>query len=149
VKYNNYDIYIKVLYINAGKSVMDRLSSVFTPYIRYDYLYHIYNKILASPLDNHCAFNDCFGAFFHKLCCKLSNDIYKDDIIYYILSPYHNYDVIFQMLVPDKKSVFTNNLFVHQCKVNKLYSGKKSDKFSEYLNFAEDLFNKSEKIQQE
>ena len=128
---------------------MGKLFTVFTPYIRYGCLYYIYDKVLTKPLDNNYIFNDIFSAFFHKLCCKLSNDIYQDDIIYYILSPYHNYDVIFQMLVPDKKSVFTNNLFVHQCKVNKLYSGKKSDKFSEYLNFAEDLFNKSEKIQQE
>ncbi len=149
MKYSNYDIYIKTLYINAGKSVMDRLFSVFTPYIRYDNLYYIYNKTLITPQDNNYIFNDSYGAFFHKLCCKLSNDIYKADLIYYILSPYHNEDVIFQMLIPEKNSDFTNNLFHNQCKDNKLYTNKKSDKFSEYLDFANDFFKKSEKIQQE
>ena len=145
----HYIFQLKKIYLGAGKSVMDRLFSSLSPYIRYSNLSDICKRISISPYKNNISINDCFGAFFHKLCCILSNKLYSEDIIYYILSPYHNSDVIYQMMIPDKNSQFTNQFSHSVCKATKLYAIKNISKYYKYIQLATEMFSKAEKIQQE
>ncbi|MBR6518503.1 MAG: hypothetical protein IKT63_02385, partial [Oscillospiraceae bacterium] len=92
--------------------------------------------------------NDINCAFFHRLCQILAEKIYYADTVYFIISPYHHGEVIFQMIIPQKRAVFINSAHVRICKANSLYRLSDIQKYTNYLLLANDLFEKSEKIQQ-
>ena len=146
---NRYSLYIKNLYVNAGRTVMDRIFSVLSPTVNYDILDAVYKALNFNAADIKYCVCDCYGVFFHKLCCALSQNVYSECTVYYILSPYHHTDIVCQMLIPEKNAFFSNDYLQDDCKVNNLYRVKYIDKYHTYLHFAEELFEKSEKIQQE
>ena len=148
MKASKYSLYIKNLYLSAGKSIMDRIFTVFTPYINHSSLESIVDKTDLSPAEINFSVNDIHYAFFHRLCQILYEKIYYSDTVYYIISPCHHGEVILQMIIPQKHSVFTNSVNPYICKANKLYTLNNCDKYSNYLLLANDLFEKSEKIQQ-
>lgn len=51
MKASKYSLYIKNLYLNAGKSIMDRIFTVFTPYINHNCLESIVDKTNLSPAE--------------------------------------------------------------------------------------------------
>ena len=130
------------------KALWTAFFTVFTPYINHSSLESIVDKTDLSPAEISFSVNDIHYAFFHRLCQILAEKIYYTDTVYYIISPYHHNDVILQMIIPQKHSVFTNSVHPHICKANKLYTLNNCDKYSNYLLLANDLFEKSEKIQQ-
>ena len=148
MKASKYSLYIKNLYLNAGKSIMDRIFTVFTPYINHNCLESIVDKTNLSPAEISFSVNDIHHAFFHRLCQILYEKIYYSDTVYCIISPYHHGEVILQMIIPQKHSVFTNSVHPHICKANCLYTSNNLPKYTNYLLLANDLFEKSEKIQQ-
>ena len=148
MKASKYSLYIKNLYLNAGKSIMDRIFTVFTPYINYGCLESIFDKTSLSPAEINFSVNDIHYAFFHRLCQILYEKIYYSDTVYYIISPCHHGEVILQMIIPQKKAVFINYAHIYTCKVNHLYISNNLPKYTNYLLLANDLFEKSEKIQQ-
>ena len=113
MKASKYSLYIKNLYLNAGKSIMDRIFTVFTPYINHNCLESIVDKTNLSPAEISFSVNDIHHAFFHRLCQILYEKIYYSDTVYCIISPYHHGEVILQMIIPQKHSVFTNSVHPH------------------------------------
>ena len=148
MKGSGYYFYIKTLYLNAGKSIMDRIFSIFAPYVNCRRTDCIVKHTALSPTDTDFSVNDIYFAFFHKLCLLLTKIIYPKDTVYLIMSPYHHTDVICQMIIPGKNSVFTNSAHKNKCKDLHLYTIDGDEKYDDYLIFANNLFKKSEKIQQ-
>ena len=148
MKGSGYSFYIKTLYLNAGKSIMDRIFSIFAPYVNCRRTDCIVKHTALSPTDTDFSVNDIYFAFFHKLCLLLAGTIYPKDTVYLIMSPYHHTDVIYQMIIPGKNSVFTNSAHKNKCKDLCLYTVDGDEKYDDYLIFANNLFKKSEKIQQ-
>lgn len=148
MKASKYSLYIKNLYLSAGKSIMDRIFTVFTPYINHSSLESIVDKTDLSPAEINFSVNDIHYAFFHRLCQILAEKIYYTDTVYYIISPYHHNNVILQMIIPQKKAVFINYAHIRTSKANHLYTLSNLPKYTNYLLLANDLFEKSEKIQQ-
>ena len=142
-------LYIKNMYISAGKTIMDKLFKTNMQFINYRELNRYYESFYLCDRDLRINIQDNYFAFFHTLCIMLCDHIYCEDEVYFILSPFHITDVIYQMIVPIKNVVITNTTTPSSRKANNLYTTISHHKNTEYLSYAMDYFKKSEKIQQE
>lgn len=148
MKYSNDIIYIKNLYLNASKIINDHIFTLLKNSINYIEYENIYNTFSNNKITGHYIINDQYYLFFHRLCCRLSNELYKDITIYYIMSPYHNNDVICSMIIPENNISISNKISPHSCKVSNLYSVINDDKIQYLQQISDDFILKSEKIQQ-
>ena len=67
--------YLQKLYLNAGKTVMDKLFSICRPHTDNDEINSLVQNISMHKTAIRLAFKDDYCAFFHSLCCKLSNEV--------------------------------------------------------------------------
>lgn len=137
-------LYLQQIYINAGKIIMDKLFEKYKNYIDYTALNH------CTESADYCCIYDNIGSFMDALCRKIINKNNKHhNIIYIIMSPYHKSDVICGLLVTTNNYDFKLINYPHNCKANKLYIKEMTAKDHKYLNFSDELFVLSNKIQQE
>ena len=65
------------------------------------------------------------------------------------MSPYHKKDVICGLLVINNNIISTNLINLYVCKDTSLYTTTFSEYDIKYLNFSDNIFKNSNKIQQE
>ena len=143
------NLYLQRLYLNAGKTVMDNLFSLCRPHINYTSIQQIANAVSAAKSSDTLTVNDRYYVFFHNLCCKLSNELYAGEPVYYIFSPVHNRDVICQMIVPCQNIIFINCDGAPPCKADNLYTSSIPENYTGFLETARYYFEKHIKKQQE
>lgn len=141
--------YLHTLYMNAGRNINEKVFSTAARNIDYELFDYECDNLAISTHNRQLYVDDPYGAFFHSLCCRISYQIYRDDFIIYIMSPYYHSDVICQLLVPEKNCYLCNSFTSHIGKVNKLYTNSDSDKLSDLHAISHDFFEKSIKKQQE
>ena len=151
----NRNCYLNTLYINAAKNINEKVFTAAFQSIDYKVSDDKYSSILNncgsnSAIKDYCFFiDDPYCAFFHHLCCRLSQKIYCDNFVIYIMSPYHHSDVIYGMLVPFQKHYFYCSDNANVCKVDKLYVSDDISKISELADISREFIEKSIRKQQE
>ena len=141
------NLYIKKLYENIGKIIMDKLFDKYCGYINYNIL----NTFRYKNTDKPIYIYDPVYAFFDTLSRKITKENITDNktVIYQIISPYHKKDVICGLLVINNNVVVINLLNLYTCKCADLYSAAFSEHDIKYLSFADNIFRNTNKKQQE
>ena len=138
----------KKLYINAYKTVMEKLFLHNIKYISYLSADNTIKHVKGSKTGLKVYINDDIGAFFDYLCRRLCDEIYKNDFIVTILSPYHRNEVIWGIYIPFFDSCFMNTAAKCICKDIQLYTFQDDFLVKSCLKSASDFIILSEKIQQ-
>lgn len=138
--------YLKKIYFNAGKSIMDSCFLYMKQYIDYKQLNSMYHYIHHASLHCNVVICDCFGAFATILCSRLSKELFYNETVITVLDPYFNEKVICQMYIPDKNISIVNtaNNLAHRKAVN-LYNTDCSKNSFKNLAVAMDFFKKANK----
>lgn len=137
--------FLTKLYYNAGQDVNTNILLYCSQYICYDYLNRIISSYISTPSDKHITINDCFSAFFDKLCRYASQITDKQQYVIYVLDPYYADKAVCQLYIPCQNTYFINKPVHNMCQVDKLYTFKNIHKTADLLQFSADLFEKSYK----
>ena len=141
------NLYIKKLYENIGKIIMDKLFDKYCGYINYNILNTFRYKNTDTPIDIY----DPVYAFFFFFCRKIIKENMYDNktVIYQIMSPYHKKEAIYGLLITNSNFIALNLISYHSCKGTSLYTLALSQSDIKYLSFADNIFRNTNKKQQE
>ena len=141
--------YMSNLYMNAGKTIMDTLFRKKCRCIDFASVSRYYSLIINASSGFRLAVEDSCFAFYDILCRKISEQLFCNEEVYLILSPYHDTEVIYHIIVHSKNIIIYNTFPFNICENSKLYNTLQNQTDTERLTYAIDFFNKSIIKQQE
>lgn len=140
-------LYLKNLYFNAGKIIMEENIKLFKKNINYCEMENKI-KIIENSNLNNILFYDSGYIFFDTMCRYLCKTIYRNCKVYCIVSPYHLSDIIISIYIPEKNIIISNSNNYDINNSNNLYNTDytKNRHINHYLDIANEFFEKSKKL---
>ena len=139
----NRNIFLKRLYFNAGKSIMDSCYVYGKNHINYKILNVFYYKIINSSTGYNLHINDIYGAFFDILCKRIIMGQFCSNTVVTVLDPHFSTDVICSLYIPETGLSLCKIHHNAACKANNLYTQNIIQNPTQDILIAQEFFKKS------
>ena len=141
----NKNKFLKQLYFNAGKSIMDSCYVYAKNHINYKTLNTLYYNIISSRVNYNLHLNDIYGAFFDVLCKRMIIEQFCNMTIVTVMDPHFSTDTICNLYIPETGLSLHKTCHNTVCKANNLYTLNIVQDSTQDILIAQEFFKKSYK----